>query len=316
MIEAGNITLLFGPPGSFKGFAVGQLAMNGARGSGQWLGFDVNCQFRTLWINCENGDRRMKNQFARMEGLEAARDYVLTTSIPAVWSLSDSDFVRELRQTIVSGGLRLIVLDTVSNFAGDEMAKDFAAFFGALNAILQGLPHKVAVLLIHHSRKPKDGDKGGRGLLHLISGHQMLQRRARCILYLGRVTEEQNETRVVGACLKCSDNGEAEKVRVPLQLNDKSELAKIPDFDWNEWGAGTASGTTKRESKVSEEHVRTVFENGNIWLTQRDAAAKLMAVADAGRSAAYEALKAHGGRFSDLLTRRDDGMISIGASDL
>src|SRR6187455_2884242 len=64
VIEAGSTTLLFGPPGSFKGFAIGDLMACGARGSGTWLGFPVNCRFASLWINCENGRRRLKNQFA------------------------------------------------------------------------------------------------------------------------------------------------------------------------------------------------------------------------------------------------------------
>src|SRR5262249_50108288 len=158
--------------------------------------------FASLWVNCENGRRRLKTQMQRMELPSDAGDYLFATDIPSVWSLSDPRMVQELRETIAAKNIRLLILDTVSNFAGDEMAKDFAAFFAQLNTALHGLPWKVAVLLIHHARKPKESDKGGRGLLHLISGHQTLQRRSRCIIFIGRVTEELGERRVVSVCLK------------------------------------------------------------------------------------------------------------------
>ena len=42
VLELGEIAMLFGPPGSFKGFAVGHLMECGAKGYGPWLGHLVN----------------------------------------------------------------------------------------------------------------------------------------------------------------------------------------------------------------------------------------------------------------------------------
>lgn len=299
IVETGETTLLFGAPGSFKGFAVGQLMACGAWGRGNWLGFDVNCRFASLWINCENGRRRLKSQFSKLSLPPDAKDYIFMTDIPAVWSLNDERLANEIRETLERHTVKLVILDTVSNFAGDEMAKDFAAFFAALNAITAKLPHKVAFLLIHHARKPKETDKGGRGLLNCISGHQTLQRRSRCIMFLGRVTEELEEKRIVSVCLKCSNNGKAEGVKSALQLGENGMLNELMDFDWKQWAAGRAGDAKEKERPVKIEHLRIVFDNGRASMSQNHAAEKLEEMEVIGRTAACNHLKVY----------RDEGVL-------
>jgi len=101
----------------------------------------------------------------------------------------------------------------------------------ALHAALLGLPWLVAVLIVHHQRKPKEGDRSARGLLHAISGHQTLQRRCRCIFYLSRVTAKMKERIVVAACLKCSDSEEEEGRMMAVTLNANNELEEVPDYE-------------------------------------------------------------------------------------
>jgi hypothetical protein len=294
VLEAGGTTLLFGPPGSLKGFAIGHLMACGARGGGTWMGYKVNCQFASLWINCENGRRRLMKQFNAMDLPADAGQFIFNTDIPEVWSVTDGRFVEELKETILANGIKLVVFDTVSSFTPDEMAKDFAAFFAGLNAVFQTLPWKVAVLLVHHARKPKDGDRSARGLLHTISGHQTLQRRSRCILFMGRVTDALDERRIVSVCLKCSDSEVEEGRKIAVTLNQRSEMEEIPDFDWSEWAAGTVNGGGKKGPAVSLEHLRTVFENGEKWMRRSEARDTLMEVAGVGRSTAYDALSNDG----------------------
>ncbi len=54
---------------------------------------------------------------------------------------------------------------------------------------------------------------------------------------------------------------------------------------------------------MREEHLRELFANGRNWLAVRQAAERLQELAGVGRSAAYDALKVIGGRFSPLLIR-------------
>ena len=315
IIELGEISLLFGPPGSYKGFAVGQLMACLARGHGTWLGHPVNAQCATLWVNCENGQRRLRDQFRKMGLPPDAEKFIYVTDIPAVWNLADVRLAGAIRQTLIDKRIGLLIIDTVSNFTTDEFAKEFAAFFASLNAMLHGLEPKPAVLLIHHSRKPKETDKGARGLLNTISGHQTLQRRARSICYLGRVSEAFDEKRLAAVWLKVSNNGEAEGTKTALQLADDATLQELKDFDWSEW-EGANSGGTRHEPKVNEEHMRQLFDNGRRWLTRKRAAERLREIANVGRSAAYQALKLDG-RFADWLIQREDGLIGLcgGATD-
>ncbi len=311
VIELGEIAMLFGPPGSYKGFAVGQLMACGAQGHGQWLGHPVKAQFASLWLNCENGQRRLRDQFRKMGLPPEAAKFIHVTDIPAVWNLEDARLAAEIRRVIVEKEIRLLIIDTVSNFTEDEFAKEYAAFFAALNTLLHGLEPRPAVLLIHHSRKPKDTDRGGRGMLNTISGHQTLQRRARSICYLGRVSDDFDEKRVAAVWLKVSNDGEAEGTKTALQLAADATLQEIVDFDWSQWNGGSGGGA-KPEPKVKEEHIRALFNNGHNQLKKARAAERLEEIAHAGRSAVYEALKLEGGRFSHLLVEDPDtGLIGL-----
>lgn len=146
---------------------------------------------------------------------------------------------------------------------------------------------------------------GEQSRCHLrLSGHQMLQRRSRSICYLGRVTDDFDEKRVAAVWLKVSNNGQAEGRKTALQLADDATLQPIDNFDWAEWQASSSS-SVHREPKVNEGHLRDIFDDGRRGLVQKDAAAELMERAEVGRSAAYDALKLIGGRFSHVLVKRE-----------
>jgi hypothetical protein len=289
-IELGEVALLYGPPGSFKGFAVGELMVCGAEGGGSWLGFPVKCKFKSLWINCENGRQRLKKQFSKMQMPVDVRDYVFTTDQPDSFSLADKQLAEEIREAVITKGIGLLIIDTVSNFTEDELAKHFTAFFEALYAILRDLPVKPAVLLIHHSRKPKAEDRTGRALLNLISGHQTLQRRSRTIIYMGRPTEGFKEKRVVAVALKVSNNGEMEGDKTASQLGPEHRLDALPDFDWSEWDKSGADGEGRDSRRLDEakalEEFRQVFPEGPISRTE--AGKRLEAIAHVKRSAVSE----------------------------
>ncbi len=310
IIELGETALLFGPPGSYKSFAVGQLMLYGAQGCGTWLRHKINTKFASLWLNCENGPRRLKDQFNRMNLPADAADYIHVTDIPGIWNLSDPRLMLEIRREIEEKHISLLIIDTVSNFVEDEFAKQFAAFFAAINTLLHGLEPRPAVLLLHHSRKPKESDKGARGLLNLISGHQMLQRRARSICYLGRVTDDFEEKRVAAVWLKVSNNGEAEGTKTALTLAEDATLQPIEGFDWSEW-IGGGGGGGERKGKVSEAHIREIFKEIP-WLPLKNAATRLEAIANVGRTTAYKALE-WDGRFGHLIRNHptDEDLIGL-----
>jgi len=64
---------------------------------------------------------------------------------------------------------------------------------------------------------------------------------------------------------------------------------------------------------VNEGYLWDIFDDGRRGLVLKEAAAELMERAEVGRSAAYDALKLVGGRFSNLLTKRE-GLIWLRAT--
>jgi hypothetical protein len=114
----------------------------------------------------------------------------------------------------------------------------------------------------------------------------MLQRRARNICYLGRLTDDFDEKRLAAVWLTVSNNGEAEGSKTALQLAEDATLQPIENFDWAEWSGSNSSGSGRREPKVNEAHLREIFGDGKNWLLPKKAKEDLMELAGVEKSAA------------------------------
>lgn len=101
---------------------------------------------------------------------------------------------------------------------------------------------------------------------------------------------------MVVTCFKNNDGKQGD--RSALERNN-GLFVPVNDFDFSDYD----TGGVRREPKVREEHIREVFGHGRTQMTQKQAAERLQELAIVGRSAAYEALKLEGGRFSQLLER-------------
>ena len=184
--------------------------------------------------------------------------------------------------------------------ARDAMEKDYQQAFDHLRECLQESPENPACLILHHLRKPKSEDRQrGRSLGYLMSGSYTSSKRsaqranfATCIgltwttiallLRLRRTTTASWGGAVHG-------NGATARLR-PSRI-----------FDWQDYDL--SSGTRVKEPKVRQEHLEQLFEHGKKWFALSEAVRRLQAIAKIGRTAAYDALKTSGGRFSDLLFR-------------
>lgn len=54
VLEVGEFAMLFGFPSVGKSWAIFDLMVKAAHGSGRWIGHEIKCQFPTLWIGDEN----------------------------------------------------------------------------------------------------------------------------------------------------------------------------------------------------------------------------------------------------------------------
>ena len=63
-----------------------------------------------------------------------------------------------------------------------------------------------ALLIVHHLRKPRDGDKNrGRSMAYLVAGSYAINTWARAVLTLQPATDAEDDPHVVLTVAKCND---------------------------------------------------------------------------------------------------------------
>jgi hypothetical protein len=310
-LQRGNIGVLAGPPGCGKSRAAMWLAILGATGSGNWLGFDVHCRFRTLILQNENGLTRLHRDFEAVE-LPAEIDSFLRISAPPTLGLNMANlqFRTELKAMMRNFAPHLLVVDPWNALARDAMEKDFQEAFDRLREILAASPEQAACLIVHHLRKPKSEDRHrGRSLSNLLAGSYTIISIPRSVIVMQPASDDVEDCRIV---VSTSKNNDGESGPRSAWERRNGFFVPVPEgeFDFGDFDKG---GAKPREVIVKPEHLREVFDHGRLWLKKSDAVSKLEMIAGVGRSAAYEALK-EGGRYTDLLTVQDDGKIGLRAS--
>ena len=298
-LQRGAPTVLAGPPGCGKSRATLWLAVMGARGGGDWFGLNVNCQFRTFIIQCENSLTRLHRDFEAMDAVADLDDWIRISSFPPyrTFKFADAQFRGQLKASIREFQPQLIIVDPWNRVAKDSMQKDFQEALEHVCEVMEEFPDS-ACLILHHLRKPKAEDRQkGRGLANLLSGSNVLEGVARAVMVMQPASDDVEDVRVVVTTAK---NNDGEHGARTVWKRKTGWFERVNEFDWDAFDSG---GGTKREAKVREEHLRELFADGRNWLAVRQAAERLQELAGVGRSAAYDALKVIGGRFSALLIR-------------
>ncbi len=313
-IQRGATAVLAGASGIGKSRAALWLAIRGAYGDGDWFGLPVHCQFRTLMLQNENGPVRLHRDFEQIKLPAIFDSWIRVSSPPPLGMLMDNPLFRaELRAAVDDFAPHVLLIDPWNSVARDSMEKDYQMAFNWLREILAGRPEDPAIVIIHHLRKPKDTDRArGFGLINLMSGSYTLGSVARSAMILQRASDDAKEKKQLVFTPVKNNDGRDEGEATAWELRD-GQFFEAEEFDWDAFKAG--SGSKKKGPAVSEEHLRELFDNGSAWFSQKDAAERLMPLANVARSTAYDALKVIGGRFSALLRRRDDGAIGLADCD-
>lgn len=308
-LQRGAISVLAGAQGIGKSRAALSLAIRGGYGEGDWFGLAVHCQFRTLILQNENGPVRLHHDFKELALPAAFNSWIKISSPPPLGMLMANPLFRaELGAMVKDFAPQLLILDPFNSVARDSMEKDYQQAFDWMKESLAASNENPACLIVAHTRKPRAEERArGRGLINLVAGHFSLLSMPRSVMMLQKASDEDGNKRVVFSTEKNND-GRDWGERKACDLRD-GQFFEVEDFDWDEFDSG--SGSKRKGPAVSEEHLREVFGNGALWLSQKDAAEKLMELAEVGRSTAYDALNAIKGRFSAILRRRDDGTIGL-----
>jgi hypothetical protein len=290
-LEPGALSILAGPPGCGKSRASLTLAAAIARGQGSWFGLEVHAKARVLILQAENGLTRLHRDMLSMPVFEGLDDMIRISEPPDLGlMISNPGFRAEMRQVMEEFAPGLVILDPWNSAVADEMLREFREGLSYLKEITSCGSEKCATLILHHLRKPREGDRQrGRGLANLLSGSYQLQSTARSVMVMMPASDDTEDSRVIFTTAK---NNNGEKGPRSCWKLVPSGFEAVEDFDFEVYDGGG----NKPEPKVREEHIRAIFAEGPT--TQAAAAKALMEMCGVGRSTAYEALKTDGGRFS------------------
>ena len=291
LVTRGELVLIAGAPGIGKSRAAFALAVSGASGR-DWLGQPVRCRFRTLFIQCENGMHRLNQDFTalRLAGVDLEGSVEVLAPPDVGLAFGRAEFRAEVLAACLrlqTGGQPLLVV--VDPWTECTQGDDKDGYQTALRNIRASLPTgdaAPALAIVCHTRKPKEEERAsGRSLLNTIAGSYSIGSAARAAFVLQKVTDESADPRRVWSCCKANN---CEMPAPTAWTCEDATFTAIPNFDWEEWRGGN-SKPAGRPSKVTEDHIRTVFA-GSLGTVKKHAAGKLKELAECSQSKAYEAI--------------------------
>jgi hypothetical protein len=296
LIQRGAMTIFAGPGGVGKSRAVFSLAVAAARGESSWMGFPIHYGFRTLVVQSENGLPRLSKDFQKL-GDAAGLDGRLLVSAPpdGMIAMKNPHFRDDLTAAAREFGPDLIVFDPLNSMVSDSQERDIIELLAYLRQIAGEVGTSPALLVVHHLRKPREGDKHrGRSMANLLAGSYVITSSARCVLTLQAATDAEDDPHVVLTTAKCNDG--QMPPRSAWRRTDGGFFAPADDFDWTAF-----DGQSGPVAKIREEHILRLFDYGARTMTQAAGAKQLQTITESGRSAAYAALDHQKGRFAHLI---------------
>ncbi len=291
-LSRGEVCVIGGAPGVGKSRAGTALAIAGATGK-DWFGFKTHRHFKTLILQNENGRVRLKSEFEGMGSIDAKDidDYIRVSPPPPMgMDFENKDFRGDLKVMLKEFRPDVLILDPWNAVSKDD---NMRAYADAYEQIKLSLPHEnpPALVIVAHTRKPRVGEKAnGRALLNLLAGSYLLGSVARSVFILQSATDSPEDQRVVFTCCK-NNNGQLGKRTAWTRCNGLFDA--VQEFNWEEFdGGGKPSESTV--GKVTDDHIRALFDFGGRQLPKREAVTELMRIAGCGQTKAYDALKLEG----------------------
>src|SRR5262249_50025934 len=144
--------------------------------------------------------------------------------------------------------------------------------FEKLRIALAESPENPACWIVHHLRKPRSDDRHrGRSLAYLMTGSNLIFSVPRSVFIFQPASDDVDDRQIVVTPVKNND-GQGLGHRSAWERGPGGFVA-VENFDWDEYDKGT--GWKPREAKVQTEHLRALFENGELWLEKAEAAKRL-----------------------------------------
>ena len=253
----------------------------------------------------ENGRVRLKNEFADLD-CDSLNERIQISSPPSFgFDFLDNRFIKQLSEAVFKFEPDVFVIDRWNQLTRDITERDYMDAFKQISKVLPKDENSPAIVIVHHTRKPRFGEKAnGRSLLNILSGSYVLTSVPRTVFVMQPASDSPEDKRIVWTCCK-NNNGEMGE-RSVWEIG-KGLCERIDEFDWEDFDKGEGK---KPSPKVTLDHLKQLFNNGKVWLKKADAARKLQAIAGIGRTAAYDALNPEKW-FGEYLQSREDGCIGL-----
>jgi hypothetical protein len=303
-----GLQLIGGPGSSGKSLVAMTLAIAGAKGSGTWMGRTVHRQFKTMFLQAENGAVRLKEEFEAILRNHPDLDldeHILISSPPeGGLPFHKPAFRAAVREEAAKFRPDLVVIDTWAQVAADDAAKDIIEKIGEIRSCFPGGDDFPSILILAHTSKPRaDVVRKGRGLINAISGSIALANTSRCVYVLLPWCDETEDPRIYWSCVKLN-NGKMYPASVWHRRFGTM-------FDHDEKTDPRQFGKTDDEDKhkITEEHLRAALEKKTA-LKPGDLAAVLMKISGSAQATAYRAIM-EDGHLRPLLMRDGFGKLKL-----
>lgn len=312
LVQRGAMTVFAGPGGVGKSRAVLSLAVAAARGESEWMGFPVHFGFKTMIVQSENGLPRLSKDFVKLGDAPRLDGRLMVSAPPdGMLAMKNPHFRGDLTAAGKAFGPDLIVFDPLNAMVSDSQERDIIELLTNLRQVAGDMESNPALLVVHHLRKPREGDKHrGRSMANLLAGSYVITSSARAVITLQAATDAEDDPHTVLTVAKCNDGMMAP--RSAWRRSDGGFFLPATDFDWEAF-----DGQSGPVAKIREEHIFKLFDFGERTMTQAAAVKRLMEIADCKRSAAYGALDLVKGRFATLLDPDlESGVIRLSAEGI
>lgn len=307
MISRGGLTVIAGAPGLGKSRLATTLAVALARGAGNWIGYDVRTQAKTIIIQSQNSMSRIKQEFDDTPG---DFDSHIRISKPAALRFSDAGFRRAVRKAIQDFDAGCVIIDPWTGVAADEKLADYLEALAYVQDVCGVGELAPAVVIVAHLRKQRGGEqwrpKRGRDLMHELAGSFALAAEARTVFVVQQVNADISFPEVVIDCGKSND-GRPLGPQAFERRNGMFRPLHWSDSQFDTWYGGSEEEGGKGRS-VTEADMLAAFDDGNRRVARKQAVQHLME-AGASKASAYRALRLDG-PFREYLTEDDDGLLS------
>jgi hypothetical protein len=255
-----GIAVIAGPGSSGKSLCAMSLALAGAKGDGFWMGRKVHRQFKTLFIQAENGAVRLKAERDAMQKLNPKvniKDNIFISDPPeGGLPFHNADFRRAVREQVSKLKPGLVVIDPWSQVASEDAAKDVVEKLGEIRSCFPTGADCPCLLIIAHTKKPRAEDvRRGRGLTYMVSGSVALPNTARTVYVLLPWSDDTTDDRIYWTCSKLN-NGEMYAPSV-WHRRFGTHFEHDPNTDPTTWGA--VDDEDRERHKVTEAMLRDCF---------------------------------------------------------